>query len=195
MNVRFQPKRSDGRPLWRVIYDKILEEIEADRLAVNDLLTDGDLQKLLDPDEHDAYYAAVMRASRELEKTHRRTLGRVRNHGYKLLGGLGQVDKSLAYKEKSRRNLGKALVTAQTVDHKLLTSTDSAVVDRHTRALGALLFIAKQHDETLNMHAEQMRELRQQVVVSKTKQKATDDEIAELKRKVAAIEADKKEHV
>jgi hypothetical protein len=188
MGQPFEPKRKDGRALWRVLFDDIVGRIKSGALAIDGLVTHDEMKKLLSVDEEKNYYAAMLRATRQLEQELHRTLEQDRGRGYRLRGGMGHAERSVAYKDRGHRNFTRALTVASTVDHKLLSAADSAVIDRQTRALGALLFIAKQHDDTLNAHAEQMREIRQQVSMSKSRHSATDDEVAELKRRLAALE-------
>jgi hypothetical protein len=189
---RFKAKRDDGRPLWRVIYDEIDHRIMSGKLSVNDIISHDDLHALLlTDDERKAYFPAVMRAGKELEKEHHRALKSERKLGYRLVGGLGHLDKAVAYRERGRRSINRAVTVAGSIDYGLISAADRPLVDRQTRAIGALLFLAKQHDEKLTAHAEQMKELNKQVLTSASRQTATEEDIAELKRRLAAIEVDK----
>lgn len=189
MNAQFQPKRADGRPIWRVVYDDVQSRLKGGSLKLGGLIPDSELTALLDDEEHPQLYAAALRAAKELERTEHRTLVRDRGKGYRLTGGLGQVERSDNYKKQSHRRLKRSFELVTTTDHGLLSSDDRSAVDKKTRAIGVLLLHAKMTDEKLAAQDEQMKELRQQVVTSSSRQSATDEEVAELKRRLEELES------
>lgn len=189
MNAPFQPKRNDGRPLWRVIYDEFDGRIKCGSIDLGALIPDDELRAILTDEEQPRYYAAVLRASEELEQNHKRTLVRDRHRGYRLEGGMEQARQARRQKRKSQRRLERGLSLSTTTDYGLLSADERSSVDMLTRGMNLLAMHAKMTDEKLAAQETQLKELRQQVITSSSRQKATDDEIGELKRRLEAMEA------
>lgn len=184
----FKAKREDGRPLWRVIYDEIRSRLHGGSLNLDDIITDDELLPLIGSDDLPHYYAAAIRASKEMEQTDHRTLIRERGVGYRLAGGMGQAEKSDNYKRRSQRAMKRSLDLVTTVDHGLLSADERTTVDKQTRAIGFLVSIARMHHEKLAEQELQMKELKQQQHKSTSRQTATEEEVAEIKRRLAGVE-------
>src|SRR5690348_13374841 len=96
MNValaRFEPKSPDGRPLWRLIYDHVVAQIDAGKLDVDGIVGHEELRPLIGIlGRTSRYYDAVSSANRELRAQRHRSLRCERGVGYRLVTGAAQVE-------------------------------------------------------------------------------------------------------
>lgn len=189
MTAMFLAKRADGRPLYRVILDHIEGKIVSNSIQLNDLIPDKELKQLMTADELPRYYAEAIKASEKLEEKYSRTLRRARNKGYILSGGEGQIEYSNNYKKRSNRALTRSFSLATTTDAKLLDADGRSRLDKHTRAIGFLLVQQKMTAEKLAAHERQMKALSEQQVSAGYRQTVTDDDIADLKKRLAQLES------
>lgn len=191
MSTMFQPKRADGRAVWRVIFDDITTRIKADALKVNDVIPHSEMRSLLNKNEQGSYYAAIHRVSDELAKTIHRSLQPARSVGYRLIAGTGQVEFGQAHRKRGVRNMRKGLALVKTADRSLMTTAERTWADKVECGMVTLATITAMHDERLIEIDAQLNELRTASFTSNREQKATNEEVAELKRRVDEILAKK----
>ncbi len=156
----FEPKRKDGRPVWRVIFDHIQEKMDAGTLEVGSLLSHKELKGLLTEEEKQHYYQLVGKTRQELVSLHKRYLASARGAGYRLIAGIEQIGEAENFKKKARKSLGRGLKLSSGADRSLMSAPDRTWADRFQNGLVALALIARQHDEQLIQLGEQMETLK-----------------------------------
>lgn len=144
------PKREDGRPLWRVIYDEVVSLLDDNKLSVGDILPHDQLRALLRDDEKGYYYMAIGRASRELMAERSRVLASVRGTGYQLTAGMGQVEVGDLRKKKASKELKRALKVYQTSDRGLMSPSQMVIADKKQGATLFLVGVAAMHEDRIN---------------------------------------------
>lgn len=185
----FRPRRADGRAEWRVIFDWITEEMVAGRVKINDVIEHDDLVEVLGTDRQDSsYYSAVNRAIAELVKVHGRTLISERGKGYRLIAGVTMLKKVDKFVEKSRQEYRKGLETAQGINDNDVSIPDRGVVDKIRIGMAAVANILSLQAEKMAEHDEEIAMLKSTRLDDRARARATEEELAELKRRMARLE-------
>lgn len=185
----FQPTREDGRPYWQVIYDNIVERMDNGTLREGDIVTFEELQGMLDPGVE--WRQPTLKAGKHLRETKQRSLDSVRGVGYKLIAGMAQVDQAKRTHRKSHRTLVRASQEIATVDHRLLDVDQSARVDQMVKGLAILAAVTKQTAERVAEHEEEIGLLKTAKMESNARLGATEDEVAELRKRLDELEKGK----
>jgi exoribonuclease II len=181
----FQPVREDGRPYWQVIYDEIVARMTSGNLKVGDIVSHDDLSRMLDGLPH---YQPTAKAAQHLREHHRRNLMIVRGIGYKLVAGMDQVGQAKTLQRKSHRTLVKASRVVSTVDHGLLSPTESAMATQVYKGMAVLAGMVKMTAVKIAEHEEEIELLKSAKAESNARHRATEDEMAELRRRLDELE-------
>jgi hypothetical protein len=181
----FQPVREDGRPYWQVIYDDIIGRIERGDLKVGDIISHEELSRLLDGLPH---YQPTAKAAQHLREHHRRNLMTVRGRGYKLVAGMDQVGQAKTLQRKSHRQLVRASRVVDTVDHKLLSPAESTMATQIQKGMAVLAGMVKMTAVKVAEHEEEIELLKSAKAESNARHRATEDEMAELRRRLDELE-------
>lgn len=174
----FEPAGETAR--WRIIYDLLL------KASVDQVITYEEMGHALnlDPEaDRHAIQMAVRRAAREHEVNEGRALDVVANQGYRIV----TVPEHLTLAKRHQRKAGRSLARGQSkVEHVDLTG-----VDPETRRAFEVVAIAfqQQQDFIRRIDANQ-KKLARQVTAAASAQERTEDEIAELKARLARLEGD-----
>lgn len=174
----FEPAGDTAR--WRIVYGLLV------KASVDQVITYEDMGNALnlDPDgDRHAIQMAVRRAAKEHEVLDGRALDVVPNAGYRIV----TVPEHLTLAKRHHKKASRSLARGQSkVDHVDLTG-----VEPETRKAFEIVAQAFQMQADFNRRVEaNQRKLSRQVANASSAQKRTDDEIAELKARLAQLEAD-----
>jgi hypothetical protein len=186
--VPFQPVREDGRPYWQVIYDEIVARMDRGDLNVGDILTHDDLAAMLGGPLH---YQPTIKAGEQLREHQSRSLMAVRGVGYKLVAGMDQAGQATTQQRRSQRSLVKASKYAKTVDHALLSPVQSQHVTQLAKGLAVLAGFAKMTADKVAEHEQEIEMLKSAKMESNARQKSTESEVADLRRRLDEMEAER----
>lgn len=118
MTDLFSPKRADGRPEWRVIYDEIMQR------DYGSTLTHKEIQTLLDTNDRNRVHRAVGHCNRVLTRENvPRVLGNIRGEGYRILQPGDYAPQALALQKQARRRMTNAVDLMQTAPLNDMTPT------------------------------------------------------------------------
>ena len=131
----------------------------------------------------------AVRASRELQASHRRALLSVRGIGYKLVAGSQHLGMSKALQQRSARSLKHAAATAKSVDLDLLSPDERVRAEATYRGMSLLAQMAGATASKLAEHEEAIGSLMEAKTESSARHQATEDQIAELHRRLDEIES------
>ncbi len=151
MGDLFRPSRPDGRSDWRVVYDIFRE------MSPTDTVESGKLLAALGTDDRSRMYRAVQRANRELWAKDERSMESVKGVGYRMLRAGEHVSQAMAYRRKSRRQLGNAVQVARAADLTALPDDERRDV---VRVQAALVVLANAMDQTMAKVADHELRLR-----------------------------------
>lgn len=186
----FTAKRDDGRSAWRVAYDYLVTRINDRTLTPGDVVSHSELAYAMGMNSSDsAYYQAVLRASRQLEKDHGRCLVSERGTGYRLVAGRAMTDAGLTHHVKSKKQMDIAVRTVNAV-----RLDDLATMDERT-LLGKIRVGLAMAGQVLGMQAEKLAEHDDEIAMlksarldDKVRAKATEEEIADIRARLRALE-------
>src|SRR6266542_3824990 len=106
----FTPAREDGRALWNVVHDYLCGRLDDGSLSVGDTVPHRILLEAAGLDSPaTAYYSAVSRTVRELQKDRHRSLRVVRGQGYQVIAGKAHMESGEVHHTRARKSMGKAL--------------------------------------------------------------------------------------
>jgi len=132
-----------------------------------------------------AYYSAVSRTVRELQKDRHRSLRVVRGQGYQVIAGKAHMESGEVHHTRARKSMGKALVTVRTTDLGLLSQDDRTLHSLVMRGMGAMVQVMNMQADKLAEHDEAIRHLSD----GHTRlQQRTDEEMEELRRRMDHLE-------
>lgn len=172
----FKPAGKQAR--WRSLYERLC------RVTVGDVLTYEEMAELLQlnpvGDRH-VMQMAMRRAARELEQVNKHAVAALPNIGYRVVEPAGHVILAKHHQGKAGRSLERSHSKVINVD---LNATSPEL--RHIIEIGAAA-IAAQMDFNRRMDLRQSNlEQAVQAVASKTNR--TDEELAELRERLARLE-------
>jgi exoribonuclease II len=182
----FQPVREDGRPYWQVIYDEILARMDRGDLELGDVITHVEFMAMLDGKPH---HQPVIKAAEHLREHRSRSLMVVRGVGYKLVAGMEQAGQATTQQHRSQRSLVRASRFAKTVDHTLLSPLESQHVTQLAKGLAVLAGFAKMTADKVAEHEQEIEMLKSAKMESNARQQTTESEVADLRRRLDEIEA------
>lgn len=185
MSKPFEPVREDGRPYWQVIFDELVARISRGEFQLGDIVTHEELSKMLDGVVH---YQPTAKAAEHLREQHGRNLMSVRGVGYKLVAGMEQAGQAVAIQRKSQRSLVKSHGMAMTVDHNLLSPTESRQVTQIAKGLAVLAGFAKMTADKVAEHQHEIELLKSAKTESNARHRATEEEMDELRRRLDDLE-------
>lgn len=139
MGDLFKTSRADGRSDWRVVYDLFVQ------MQPGDTIESAKLLSALETEDRSRMYRAVQRANRELWAKDDRSVDSVKGVGYRMLQPGEHVSQAMAYRRRSRRQLGNAVAVSQATD---LASMEDSDRQEAIRVRGALMVLAQAMDET-----------------------------------------------
>jgi hypothetical protein len=157
MSALFQPRRPDGRPEWRVIFD-ITHDAEPGRIFGY-----AELGAALETDDKPQIYRAVVRCNRELWRSQNRSLGNVRCVGYKLLLPQEHEGQALGYQGSARRKVSNAVSVMKATDLAALSNSERDRALRISALMVAMCRSIDWHAERLSRHDDLIRELADRV--------------------------------
>lgn len=182
----FEPIRTDGRAQWQVIYDEITERLNSHRLNVDDVITYDELQSWIGKGVE--FRGPTLKAAEALRRDHQRSLQNVRGVGYKVIAGVEHVKQTKRQKRKASKALERSHRSMLMVDRRLLDMDQSAKLDLTLAATAALVGWAKETDSRVVQIEEDLDMVRNAQRVSTVTQRATEEEVAELKERLKALE-------
>ncbi len=181
-SARFKPHREDGRALWRVAYDFLVNGISSGILKEGDTVSHEQFAREMEVEfPSSGYYQAVGKATAEFQREHTRSLVAVRGEGYQIVRGMAQVDKAGQEQQSSRRKLDKAIQTITTVSEDGLSLGQVKNVRKLQdgmrflgQVMGATIDEVEQHKRDIDM-------LKANRLEDRTRQRATEDEMAQMR--------------
>jgi hypothetical protein len=190
MSGRFQPSRADGRSAAQVIVDHITKRAQDGDLHLNDAISHAELLAALgDEDASPAYYQAVSAATRLLQKKHGRSLRSERGKGYQFIAGTAQLDKARGQQEGALNRMETARTTVITIDEGTLSSEDVQLVRNVARGMTNVITVLNIQSEKLAEHDEDIARLKNDRLEDSARQRATSDELAEVKARLDELAA------
>jgi hypothetical protein len=153
----FLPKRPDGRPEWRVIFDHVHDAVPGRIFSYTEL------GSVLETDDKPQIYRAVVRCNKSLWRDRSRSLKNLRRVGYKLLLPQEHEGQALEYQGSARRKVNKAVLVMKATD---LTTLNDRERDRTLRVSALLVAMGRSidwHAERLARHDDLIRELADRV--------------------------------
>lgn len=186
----FTAKRDDGRSLWRVAYDYLVGRITDRTLTPGDVVSHSEMSYAMGVDSsHSAYYQAVLRASRQLEKDHGRCLVSERGEGYRLVAGRAMTDAGLVHHTKSRKQMDIAVRTVNAVRFDDLDSMDERTVLGKIRVgLAMAGAVLSMQAEKIAEHDDEIAALKSQRLDDKVRAQATEQEITDIRERLRLLE-------
>lgn len=139
MGDMFKTSRKDGRSDWRVVYDLFVQ------MQPGDTIESAKLLAALETEDRSRMYRAVQRANRELWAKDYRSVDSVKGVGYRMLRPVEHVTQAMAYRRRSRRQLGNAVASSRATDLVGMEDDDRREA---IRVRGALMVLAQAMDET-----------------------------------------------
>jgi len=185
----FMPVRDDQRPYWQVIYDEVVDRIDQGKLQVGEVITSGELESILGPGVE--WRQPTLKAAKMLRETRQRSLDSVRGVGYKLVAGIDQVKQGKRVRRRAGRALERAQQHYQTVDRRLLSMDQSTKLDLALAGTAVLVSWAKETDERMVQVEDDIAALKNHRRESTVQQRATADEVAELRKRLDSLESEK----
>lgn len=192
MSARFTPQRPDGRARWRVAFDYIAAGLASGSLQTGSVIEHETLAREMDTEfPGSAYYMAMTRAAAELQRERQKSLLSERGVGYRIIQGTAMIDQGRGHQNKAQRSVGKAIAVANAVDENDLdTASDVSMVRGVRRGFALLGAVLAQHAEHLNEHDRQIEKLNEATNETRRHHRATDDEVADLRRRLDRLEAE-----
>ena len=188
MTDLFTPNRPDGLAYWKAIYNAFAERLDNGDLGIGDTVT---YQQIEEWAETEHWRSPLSRAKRELQATHKRSLQTVRTVGVRIVAGMDHLDQAHSLQVRAQRSLVSATRTATTVDYQLLSPPERVTADAMARGLTALANVVNIHSLKIAAHEQQLNELRTATLDTIERQRATDNEVAELRAMLAEHKANK----
>lgn len=169
----FAPKRADGRALHRVAYEYVTGLVERGELKPGEIITHERLAREMGTAyPSSAYFQAISRAVRDLQRAGHRSLVSVRGQGYQLVEGTAMIDQGRAEHGKARRQMSKAVATVQSVDEMHIATAEGRASLALVRRGFAIVAGA------LNQQAEQLAQHDQEINALKTSRQVDSDRLA-----------------
>lgn len=174
----FEPAGDTAR--WRIIYDLLI------KASIDQVITYQEMGEALalDPEaDRHAIQMAVRRAAKEHEVTDGRALDVVPNTGYRIV----TVPEHLTLAKRHQKKASRALARGQSkVEHVDLTG-----VDPETKRAFEVVALAFQMQADFNRRLEaNQKKLARQVDAAASAQERTAEDIADLRLRLARLEAD-----
>lgn len=184
--VPFQPVREDQRPYWQVVYEYIVDRIDNGDLKVGDVIRFDEFESILGAGVE--WRQPTLKAAKHLRETRQRSLDSVRGTGYKLVAGIDHVKQAKRVRRRAGRGLERAQQHYATVDRRLLDMDQSSKLDLALAGTAVLVGWAKETDERLDQVADEIAALKSHRRESTVQQRATADEVTELRRRLDSLE-------
>lgn len=180
----FEPIGEQAR--WKTVYE-IIKAAPTDHLITYEVLADA--LGLHPVDDRDTIRGAVHRAAREHEVTDKRAVEAVRGEGYRPVDQQGSLILARGQQVKS----GKALVRG----HSKAVNVDLNGVDPQVRAaletIGKAFVLQMDFNKRFQAKQDRLEEAIRDISDSQAgDRKRTDDELAELRERLARLEGGKK---
>jgi hypothetical protein len=173
VSAPFTPVGETAR--WRILYDLLV------KVGVDGVLTYDDAAEALDGVDKATIQAAMRRAGKELLTQDNHAIEAVKTVGYRVVTAEEHVRLASAHQSRSRKQLalGRAKVTH--VDMSALSSEGRALVQLAATALAYQSEVNKRLDL-------RQRNLEKSLEAMKVQTSRTDDEVSELRERLARIE-------
>lgn len=172
----FQPTADKAR--WRIIYDLLTP------LGVGEVLTYQQMADALQMPVEDRHtiQMAMRRAAREFEVTHKHAVKSEANVGYRVVQAVEHIDLARSHQKRAGRQLQRG--------HSKVVNVDLNAIEPETRKAVQLLAQAFSMQMEMSRRLSTRQENLEKAVNSMTqRQERSDDELAELKERMARIEA------
>ena len=167
MKKPFTPKRDDGRPLWRVVYDL------ATAAELGETISYEVLHRELDTPDRKIIYRAAAKANQHLWADAHRSLEVSADLGYRVLLPHEHEQQASAYQKQSRRRLNHAVSVAVATDLAKLPTEEAR--NRVVAFATGLILMA----EAVDAHAKKLA--------------AHDEMFAKIHERLTAVERAKKD--
>jgi hypothetical protein len=112
-----------------------------------------------------------------------------RGVGYKLVAGMGQLEKSDGYVERSRRQFRQGLETVQTIDDGAISrSSDRQLVDKIRIGMIAIAGVLEMQAQRVAEHDQQLAQLMSGRMDDRARARATEEEVDRLRQRLEELE-------
>jgi DNA-binding GntR family transcriptional regulator len=172
----FEPLGEQAR--WRILYAELL------KLEPGQMISYADMAACLgmaDPEDRHLVQMATRRAGQELEKTEKHAIQAVRGQGYMVVKAEQHFELARIHQAKSVRSVKRAKSKTDNVDFNDLSPDLVALAQATSNALSLQLEYIRRLDVRQTKLAESLNQVA-------TKQERTDEELAELRNRLAALE-------
>lgn len=172
----FRPHGEQAR--WRIIYERLADLTIGDVISYTEL---GEAVDLDPDDERHGIQMAVRRAAREFEEVHKHALEPIPNHGYRVV----DIPEHLILAQRQQKRAGKALQRG----YSKVVNVDLSAVEPEVR--NAFQVVAQAFSMQMEMNRRldtRQRKLEETVRGINDKQSRSDQELAELRERIARLE-------
>jgi hypothetical protein len=153
----FTPKREDGRPLWRVVFDAVHEA------PPDTVYRFTDIAALIETNRKSDVYSAIGRCNRELWRRSQRSLRNVRGIGYRMLKPQEHELQALDYQHAGRRKMKNAIAIVRATDLAALNDPERTHVLQVESVLVAMGRAIDHSMQRLSRHDDILRDLAKRV--------------------------------
>jgi hypothetical protein len=155
---------------------------------IGDLVTYDELARVLNTSDTQVVRLVVSRAVGDFEDECNCTLTNRRGQGYVVVAGKDQIRVATKRQRRGTQQFKKALQTVRTTDLTLVPQGERPMVIAFQMKLAHVLALAVMTEERVAVHDELLREITQVQYEDRSRQRATEADVAEMKRQIEELQ-------